>query len=366
MKKLTLLLFLALFCGVCSHAFANDPASRLNWPSEILQHQRPGELAPAVVTQVAIRPNASQAAIVGDDHVVSLVNLDSGLLVKMLKGHSDWVRSAVFTPDGSELLTAGADRKILSWDLETGRWSLFAKQPASIEAMAFSPDGKSLAVVGFDSTIRIYDFATGSLQFKDECPCNDMRCISFSPSGSTMVAGGRCGSIQVWNMQNSTWVKRTEATKIHQQRIRAIRFVDESTIISCSEDRQINMTDLTRPTQFEKIARMSGRIFDIKLIDLHTVACCGSNNRIELIDLNKRQIVGYLEGHEGTVTCLDYANGALVSGSYDTQARVWKPQAQTTVATLNNGKSASFDLPALERSASLPSQDALQPIRSFK
>ncbi len=366
MKKLNLLLLLALFSGVYAPALANDPAGRLIWPSEILQHQRPGELAPAVVTKVAIRPGANQAAIVGDDHVVSLVNLDSGLLIKTLKGHSDWVRTAVFTSDGSQLLTAGADRKILRWDLETGRWSLFAKQPASIEAMTFSPDGKSLAVVGFDSTIRVYDFVSGKIQFEDECPCNDMRCVSFSPSGSTMVAGGRCGSIQTWGKQNSTWSKNAGATKIHQQRIRSIQFMDEATIVSCSDDRHINLTNLGRPTQFEKIAKMSGRIFDLRLVDLHTVACCGSNNRIELVDLNKRQIIGYLEGHEGTVTCLDYANGSLVSGSYDTQARVWKSQAKTTVAGLNNGKSASFDLPAMERSASLPSQDALQPIGSFK
>lgn len=359
----TLLAFSSLMAN-CLHAETNvtlENNGRLNWPTEVLQHQRPGEKDAAVVTQVAIHPTASLAAVVGDDHIVSLVNLDSGQLEKTLKGHSDWIRSAQFVPAGDRLLTGGADRKILSWDLQTGDWTIFATQPCSIEDMDVSNDGKTLAVVGFDEKLRLYEISSGNLLATITCPCGDMRAVKFSSDDQTIVAGGRCGTLRSWSKINGQWTQADQDIKAHRQRIRSIDFLNDSTVVTCSEDRCIQKCDLTT-RKATLVAQTDGRKFDVEVIDESTVACCGSNDRIELFDLNNGTSIGYLEGHKGTVSCIEFHNGSMLSGSFDTQARLWKSQ-QNVSTTASLDQPATFDLPAIQRSASA---GALSPPPSFK
>lgn len=327
---------------------------RLNWPTEVLQHQPPGEPEAPVVTQLTLHPSLPLAAIVGDDHNVSLVNLDSGRLEKTLKGHSDWIRAAQFLPTGDRLITAGVDRRILSWDLQEGKWHLFASLPCSVEDISVSPDGELLAVVGFDNKLRIYETKNTQLVFTGVCPCSDMRSIEFSPSGDLLVAGGRCGTIRSWVRDQQQWHAMPTDIQAHRQRIHSIDFLDETTIIACSEDRTLSRCDLTQSTS-RILVETTGRKFDVEIIDPRTVACCGSSNRIELFDTDSGESIGFLEGHKGTVTCIEYRDGRLLSGSFDTQARVWKTQQEVSIPGGAPDRTAAFDLPAIQRSTSSPS-----------
>ena len=55
-----------------------------------------------------------------DDRTLKIWQLDTGECLKVLKGHSDRVRSVVFTPDGSKLISGSSDGTIRIWDAETG------------------------------------------------------------------------------------------------------------------------------------------------------------------------------------------------------------------------------------------------------
>ncbi|MBI3838968.1 MAG: hypothetical protein HY288_13685, partial [Planctomycetia bacterium] len=73
-------------------------------PSQVIEAERgtlPGK--PPVITAVAIRPGGGLIATAGDDHAVRLWSTTTGRIVQTLKGHSDWVRSLAFSPDGESL-----------------------------------------------------------------------------------------------------------------------------------------------------------------------------------------------------------------------------------------------------------------------
>lgn len=364
-----------LLLGTGTTAFAQS-ADKLPWPNRVIDTHRVGEVSP-VVTGIAIRPGMSEAIVVGDDHTLHMVDINNGRLIQTLPGHEDWIRTIAFSPKGDVLLTAGSDRRILKWDLETQRWGIFASGNASIEAIAYSPDGELVAAVGFESKLRIFDGRTGRGLATIDCPCSDLRTVAFSEDGTKLAAAGRSGQLLIWENRNGDWTSISQDV-IHQQRIHGISFIGSDRIVSISEDRTVHMADLGSATGSGIVATLPSKLFSLAVISPNLVACGSSDNRIHLIDLQEKKAIGYLDSHHGTVSSLAFAEGKLVSGSYDGETRVWQAQAGIAVASneLNRSvsePSASFDLPALgvstttERSASQPNTSPpLLPIRSIR
>ena len=73
----------------------------------ILEDDQDPNKKPPVVTSVAISPGGGQMCAVGDDHVVRIWSLENGKLLHRMSGHTGWVRSVIYSPDGRTLASAG-------------------------------------------------------------------------------------------------------------------------------------------------------------------------------------------------------------------------------------------------------------------
>jgi WD40 repeat protein len=73
-----------------------------------------------------------------------------------LRGHSGALARFAFSPDGTRLITASADRTARLWDLESGESRALAGHPDAVFEVAFSPDGRLAAAVSRDGTIRVW------------------------------------------------------------------------------------------------------------------------------------------------------------------------------------------------------------------
>ena len=69
---------------------------------------------------LAFSPDSCLLASVAEDPVVRLWDVESGVCVQMLSGHTQNVSSAVFLPDRKTLVSSGYDSTLRFWNVQTG------------------------------------------------------------------------------------------------------------------------------------------------------------------------------------------------------------------------------------------------------
>ncbi len=119
---------------------------------------------------------------------------------RTLKGHTGFVVSVAFSPDGKTLASGSHDHTVKLWDVRTGKNIATFQGHGWSESLAFSPDGKTLAATGtVGSTIRLWDVASGKNTATLNGHNSVVECVAFSPDGKTLASGGFGNAIDLWD-----------------------------------------------------------------------------------------------------------------------------------------------------------------------
>jgi WD40 repeat protein len=110
--------------------------------------------------QAAFSKDGKLLAIGNWDTDVRLHQVESGELLRTLKGHSQPVEALAFSRDGTRLVSIGGDHKLCIWDVETGGL-LSAMQGYEDRAImvVWSPEGDSIAAQSADGTVKVWTAA---------------------------------------------------------------------------------------------------------------------------------------------------------------------------------------------------------------
>ncbi len=118
----------------------------------------------------------------------------------MLKGHTGWVRTACFSPDGARLASASDDRTARVWDTRTGRELLVVRgHTSAVYAVGFSPDGTRLATGSEDRTARVWDARTGQELLTLTGHAEKVYSVRFSPDGARLTTVSWDGERRLWD-----------------------------------------------------------------------------------------------------------------------------------------------------------------------
>ena len=78
----------------------------------------------------------------------------------MLRGHTKYVTSVSWSPDGSRIATASRDGTARVWDAASGAEALTLKgHTGDVSSVSWSPDGRRIATASSDKTARVWDCA---------------------------------------------------------------------------------------------------------------------------------------------------------------------------------------------------------------
>ena len=78
--------------------------------------------------------------------------------IHQLVGPSRAVRSAQFSPDGTNIVPASQDQTVRVWSVATGECvQTLEGHSESVTSAQFSPDGTNIVSASYDRTVRVLD-----------------------------------------------------------------------------------------------------------------------------------------------------------------------------------------------------------------
>ena len=205
------------------------------------------------VRSVLFSPDGTRIVSGSDDSTVRVWDAVSGQCVHTLKGHTNWVNSVSWDPSpGSNRIVSGSwDDTVRVWDAVSGQCVLgpLVGHTNWVTSVSFSPDGLRIVSGSFDGTLRVWD-ADVTKTMTDRCIkilhgheyAPDSVSWDPSPGSDRIVSGGEGKTVWIWDASTGVVLHKLRG---HTSHVRSVSFSpDGKRIVSASGD-SFNYDDKT-------------------------------------------------------------------------------------------------------------------------
>jgi WD40 repeat protein/serine/threonine protein kinase/TPR repeat protein len=254
----------------------------------------------------------------------------------ILSGHSDWVRNATFSRDGTRIVTASEDKTARVWDAHTGMLlTVLIGHVGRLSSAAFSPDGSRIVTGSADGTARIWDARTGDTLKVLSGHADSVRSACYSPDGARIVTGSDDKTARVWDAYSGAQLAVLTG---HQDGVRSVAYSpDGAQIGTASADRTARIYDAHTGRQLVVLADHADAVEWIAYSpDAARVVTASDDNTVRIWNAHTGTLIAVLKGHGVRVYSAAYGpqGQRLVTAADDNTAQIWDAPTGTPLAIL--------------------------------
>ena len=262
---------------------------------------------------------------VGSESNIITIDGITGSQSAVLSGHSDYVRSLAFSPDGTSLVSGSSDDTIKLWDVQTGGIvKTFYGHTAYVSSVSISEDCTVIASGSADKTIRLWNIQM------EECyhvimqqGCVDY--LRFSPRNSQCLIS--VSDNKVWWLDTNGHETNDTHNGSH------IAFSLDGTLFAVCQGEAVIVQD----------SDSKAIVAEFHIANNEPHHCCFSpdsaqiavtvNSTIyiwETTSSDPHPIMTFV-GHAGSITSLTFSSASsLISSSYDNSVKFWQISIPST------------------------------------
>lgn len=271
---------------------------------------------------VAFSPNGKQEATGGGDGVVRLYR-GTGKPLQLPTTPRTTITHLSYSPDGHQVLAAGADGTTIVWDATTGRRVAVLRPPAesnTLRAAAFSPDGRYAVLSSRFGTLSVYSCGRG---------CGERRAPWTRVDTIDMPENDWINSLAVDPVPDGYFVSPTHGPRV--------------LIVGASEAGRLWLWDMNTAAPFGEIDNAGNSALNSVAIDPHNpyqLVAAGDDGSARVFNIATQSPVATLTP-KGSVTwpigSVTYSprGDQIVTGNSDGKAQFWSAKTHREIAALS-------------------------------
>ncbi|XP_008982295.1 WD repeat-containing protein 48 isoform X1 [Callithrix jacchus] len=207
------------------------------------------------VNDIVLCCNGKTLISASSDTTVKVWNAHKGFCMSTLRTHKDYVKALAYAKDKELVASAGLDRQIFLWDVNTltaltasnntVTTSSLSGNKDSIYSLAMNHLGTVIVSGSTEKVLRVWDPRTCAKLMKLKGHTDNVKALLLNRDGTQCLSGSSDGTIRLWSLGQ----QRCIATyRVHDEGVWALQVNDAFThVYSGGRDRKIYCTDLRNP-----------------------------------------------------------------------------------------------------------------------
>lgn len=281
---------------------------------------------------VKFSPNGNMLATGSADGTVRLWDTASHQQIgDPLTRDNEVVRAVTFSRDGGMLAIGSDNGTVRLWDTASHRPIGEPFHGYDTGSVAISPDNHTVAFFGKDSTVRLWDIPSHT---QIGAPLTGFTgsviAVAFSPNGSTLATGGYDGAVRLWDVASHSQIGDALTGFKGSLASFGVNFVafstDGATVTASGSDGTVRSWDVSSHTQIGDALSGGVSIHGAAVSsDGDTLAVSNDNGTVRLWDLTSRNERGtpLINGGGSSSAAFSPDGRTLAVGDTNGTVRLW-------------------------------------------